>query len=174
MLTAQEVIDWLKMESNPNEGGYYATTGTSPLNIPNGVLPPIFPPVDGGRSVYSSIYYLIDPASFSAMHKVTGDMVYNYYTGDPVQILLLYPEGYPDRYEIFNFGNDLKSGFLPMKVIPGGAWLGSRMIAGGKYALMGVTLAPGFEPVDYFIGKRAGLVEEYPEVAEMITELTRG
>ncbi len=174
MLTAQEVIDWLKMEANPNEGGYYATTGTSPLNIPNGVLPPVFPPVDGGRPVYSSIYYLIDPASFSAMHKVTGDMVYNFYTGDPVQVLLLYPEGYPDRYEIFNFGNDLKSGFLPMKVIPGGTWMGSRMIAGGKYALMGVTLAPGFEVADYFIGKQDELVKEYPEVADLITELTRG
>ena len=108
------------------------------------------------------------------MHKVTGDMVYSFYTGDPVQMLILYPEGSPDQYEIFNFGNDLKAGFLPMKVIPGGAWLGSRMIPGGKYALLGVTLAPGFEPVDYFIGKRGELIAAYPEVVGMITELTRG
>lgn len=100
-------------------------------------------------------------------------MIYHFYSGDPVQMLLLYPDGCPDRFEIFIFSNDIASGASPMKVIPEGTWLGSRLTAGGTYALMGVTMAPGFHPNDYEIGSREDLVKKYPEQEELINTLTR-
>jgi predicted cupin superfamily sugar epimerase len=60
-----------------------------------------------------------------------------------------------------------------MKIIPGGTWLGSRIKGSGSYALMGVSIAPGFDPADYSIGKRQALTETYPERKKMITDLTR-
>jgi len=44
---------------------------------------------------------------------------------------------------------------------------------GGSWALMGVTMAPGFNPVDYTIGDRAKLTNEFPEQADLIEKLTR-
>jgi hypothetical protein len=60
-----------------------------------------------------------------------------------------------------------------MKVIHGGTWLGSRLTPGGVYALMGVTMAPGFDPKDYAIGQRGDLIKEYPDQLSLITTLTR-
>jgi predicted cupin superfamily sugar epimerase len=172
MPTPQNIIDWLKLQPNEAEGGFFASVYTSPVNLPDSVLPG-FPPVKGGRPLCSAIYYFLEEGTFSAMHKVNGDMLYHFYSGGPVQMLLLYPVNYPNRYEICTFSNDMSVGSYPMKVIPGGTWIGSRLTPAGEYALMGVSMAPGFSPVDYTIAKRKDLLKEYPEVTDLITELTR-
>ena len=161
------------MQPNDAEGGYFASTYTSSILIPGKDLPG-FKPIKEERPICGAIYYLVDPQSFSAMHRVTGNMLYHFYSGDPVQMLLLYPDGAPKRYEVCVFSNDIAAGGSPMKVIPGGTWLGSRMIGGGKYAFMGVSLDPGFNPADYEIGRRQDLMKEYPEQKELIEALTRG
>jgi len=171
MPTPQNVIDWLKLQPNKDEGGFFAGTYTSSINLPNSVLPG-FPPVKSDRPLSDAIYYFLESGSISVLHKVTGDMVYHFYSGDPVQMLLLYPDNYPNRYEICTFSNDLAAGAYPMKVIPGGTWLGSRLTPGGSYALMGVTMAPGFNPVDYTIGNRKDLIKLYPEVSDTILDFT--
>ncbi len=172
-MNAKEVIDWFRMQPNDAEGGYFASTYTSTIKIPGKDLPG-FPSVQEERPICSAIYYLLEAGGFSAMHKVTGDMLYHFYSGDPVQMLLLYPEQFPNRYEVFIFSNDLTYGSPPMKVIPGGTWIGSRLVNGGGYALMGVSMAPGFDPADYTIGSRVELIEQYTEVKDLIIELTRG
>jgi predicted cupin superfamily sugar epimerase len=171
-LTSKAIKDWFGLTPNPAEGGFFAATYNAPILIPNDTLPN-FEPIENQRSICGAIYYFIDRKSFSAMHKVTGDMLYHFYCGDPVEMLLLYPPGHPNKYEVCIFSNDIAQGGKPMKVIPGGTWLGSRMVPGGHYALMGVTMAPGFDPADYKIGNRADLIKDYPEQQELITQLTR-
>jgi predicted cupin superfamily sugar epimerase len=61
----------------------------------------------------------------------------------------------------------------PQIVVPGGVWQGSRLRAGKGFALMGTTVAPGFEPPDFELGAREALRREYPAFAELIRELTR-
>jgi hypothetical protein len=100
-------------------------------------------------------------------------MIYHFYCGDPVQMLLLFPTGSPNASEVCVFGNDLTLGQNPLKVIAGGTWLGSRLMPGGSWSLMGVTLSPGFNPVDYVIGQRQDLIRKYPERETLITALTR-
>lgn len=172
MPTPEQIIDRLRLIANEFEGGYFVSTYVSSLRVPNSVLPD-FQEVEPQRPLCSAIYYFLDPGGFSALHKVRGDMIYHFYAGNPVEMLLLYPDGFPNRYETTIFSNDLTSGGLPMKVIPGGTWLGSRLSIGGSYALMGVTMAPGFDPADYEIGKREDLIAKYPEVEKFIIELTR-
>lgn len=168
----QDIIKRLKLQPNTAEGGYFADVYTSAIEIPNKDLPG-FTPVKENRPICSAIYYFLDGSDFSAMHKVTGDMLYHFYSGDPVEMLLLYPEGFPEQSETCIFSNDMALDAHPMKLIPGGTWLGSRILSGKNYALMGVTMSPGFNPADYSIGKREELIKQYPQQKDLITQLTR-
>lgn len=170
--TPKQIIRRLGLQKNEAEGGYFGPLYTSPLALPNEALPG-FESVKPPRPVSSAIYYFLDAGSVSVLHKVRGDMIYHFYAGDPVEMLLLYPEGSDNRYETLVFGNDLEAGARPVKVVPGDTWLGSRLTLGGSYALMGVTMAPGFNPKDYAIGKRSDLVRAYPTLKNLIGEFTR-
>jgi len=174
MLTTEEIKKLLQLQPNPQEGGYFASTYTSAVQVPVGDLPG-FSPASKQRSLCGAIFYLLDATGFSALHRVTGDMIYHFYGGHRVQMLLLNPDSGTHRSETCIFGNDLARNEIPMKVIPGGTWLGSRLMPGGDYALMGVTMAPGFDPFDYTIAKRKDLFEKYPDEKdrELIIALTR-
>ena len=166
MSTAQEVIKALNLQPATPEGGYNALTYVADLKIPGKDLPGF----GGERTVSGAIYYLLEPTTFSAMHKVVGDMVYHFYLGDPVEMLLLHPN---KMSETVRFGNDVTAGLRPQITIRGGTWLGSRMVQGGSFALMGVTMAPGFDPADYTLGDRKELIKRYADQADLITALTR-
>jgi predicted cupin superfamily sugar epimerase len=174
MLTSSQIKEWLQLQHNNDEGGYFASTYVSDLQIPSKDLLG-FPNPPETRAICSAIFYFIDSGGFSAMHRVTSDMIYHFYTGQPVQMLLLYPDGSPNRSEVCIFSNDLAAGGIPMKVIPAGTWLGSRLLPGGDHALMGVSMAPGFDPSGYAIARRADLLKTYNSDQEqsLITALTR-
>jgi predicted cupin superfamily sugar epimerase len=169
MLSAKDIKERLQMEPNLQEGGFLSAVYTSPIGVPDAILQG-FASTKQGRSICSAIYYLLESPGCSVLHRVTGDMLYHFYLGDPVQMLLLPPDGKP---EVCVFGNNLLQGQRPLKVITGNTWLGSRLMPGGSWALMGVTMAPGFNPVDYTIGNRAKLTREFPEQADLIEKLTR-
>jgi len=174
MMTAEEVKNWLKLAPNPQEGGFLASVYDCAIHVPDRDLPG-FARTKDARSLCGAIYYFLDDTGFSVLHRVTGDMVYHFYAGDPVQMLLLYPKGQklPNQSEVCVFGNNLAQGQSPMKAIPGGTWLGSRLLPGGAWALMGVTMAPGFNPADYTIAARKDLIAKYPDQAALIAEFTR-
>jgi predicted cupin superfamily sugar epimerase len=52
-------------------------------------------------------------------------------------------------------------------------WQGSFLNEGGSFALMGTTVAPGFESADFELAKRAELLEKYPNHRDLILRLTR-
>ena len=85
-------------------------------------------------------------------------------------MLHLRPDG---TGETLTMGPKPQEGMLLQAVVPGGVWQGARMAAGGGYALLGCTVAPGFEFEDFELGKRNELLESYPEHAAMIRALTR-
>ena len=70
-------------------------------------------------------------------------------------------------------GPDFAAGERPQVVVPGGAWQGARLAPGAQYALLGATVAPGFEFADFELGERAALQAAYPEHADLIESLTR-
>jgi uncharacterized protein len=57
-------------------------------------------------------------------------------------------------------------------VVPAGCWQGSRLRDGGGFALLGTTMAPGFDPADYEHGRRADLLAAFPAFADEIRRLT--
>jgi predicted cupin superfamily sugar epimerase len=167
MLTAERIRTLLKLEPHPIEGGYFVQTYRCELPIPKVSLPASYP---ADRTMSTAIYYLLTPDTFSAMHSLPGDEIFHFYLGDPVEMLQLNPDG---TGEVVVLGQDLASGMRLQHVVLGGIWQGSRLRAGGEYALLGTTMSPGFDYDDYETGDRQQLSAEYPEFSERIASLTR-
>jgi predicted cupin superfamily sugar epimerase len=166
-LTAESLKSLLSLVPLSIEGGYFAETYRS-----SEVLPPqcLGGGYNGSRSSCTAIYYLLEPGTFSEMHRVKSDEIFHFYLGDPVEMLQLWPDG---SHKIVTIGTDLERGMRPQVVVPRGVWQGCRLVSGGNVALMGCTVSPGFEYADYESGAREELVRQYPGARVLIEALTR-
>jgi predicted cupin superfamily sugar epimerase len=167
-MTASEVKKLLGLMPHPQEGGWYVRTYEAAEMVPASVFAD--GRYDGQRRTSTAIYYLLEPETFSEMHLLQSDEVFHFYAGDAVEMLQLFADGSSKRIVI---GNDLLAGERPQVAVERGVWQGSRLVSGGKWALLGCTVSPGFEFLDYAEGVRAELIAGWPEVAEMIRGLTR-
>ena len=167
MLTLNEIKSMLNLKLHPTEGGYYAETYRSNEEVPVDSLPSRY---TGSRSFSTAIYYLLTAETFSTMHRLRTDEMFHHYLGDPVEMLQLFPDG-SGRTVII--GSDLLEGMRPQALVPGGVWQGARLIMGGRFALMGTTVSPGFDFKDYEAGKREVLLDSYPQFHELIYALTK-
>lgn len=164
-MTADEVIRLLQLEPHPTEGGYFRETYRSTLPLPQSILPAH----SGNRSLSTAIYYLLRPGQVSELHLLPSDEIFHFYLGGPVYMLQLHPDG--SGREI-TLGQDLKAGQLPQVVVPAGVWQGSRLLSDVGFALLGCTVAPGFDYADYRRGSRAELIQGWPAFSQAITLLT--
>ena len=167
MPTAAQIIERLKLVSLTIEGGYFRETYRSELGVPSGALPNDY---GGDRNVSTAIYYLLTPDTFSAIHIIKSDEVFHFYAGDPVEMLQIWPDG---TARVVIISNDLGGGHEPQLVVPAGVWQGCRLVRGGQWALMGCTVAPGFDYADFALADRAELIAMHPVHAEMIEALTK-
>ncbi|HTC21738.1 MAG TPA: cupin domain-containing protein [bacterium] len=158
-MTVDQIIQSLDLKPHP-EGGYYRETYRGPSSIP-GFKPP--------RFFSTAIYYLLTPDSVSKMHRLASDEMFHFYLGDPVTWVLLRPEGDAQKMVL---GQGLERGQQVQLVIPAGTWFGGYLNEGGSFALMGTTVAPGFEFNDFVLGGREKLLALFPRAAEEIRRLT--
>ncbi len=159
-MDAAEVASLLGLAPLEVEGGRFAQTWA-------GV------PRPDGRPAGTAIHALFeagDPWGFSAMHRLDTTEVWHHYLGDPLNLLLLYPDG---SHREVTLGDDLRAGQRPQLVIPAGVWMGASVAAGGRWTLIGCTMAPGFVSGCYEGGTRASLTAAFPAAARRIAELTR-
>ena len=167
MLTAQEIIARLGLRPHPEEGGFFAETYRAEERLDGSALPSRYA---GHRAVSTAIYYLLTPGTVSALHRLASDEVFHFYMGDPVEMLHLRPNG---SHRLLILGQDLTANMAPQVVVPAGVWQGARLAAGGRWALLGCTVAPGFEFADYEHGRREPLARAYPAARDLIVALTR-
>ena len=160
-MTADEIKSLLKLEPLTFEGGFFRRTFVSSTAVEF---------QRGSRPAGTAIYYLLEQGSFSEIHQLESDEIYHFYLGDPVEMLQLFPDG---RSELFILGPDLAAGQHVQLIVPAGVWQGARLLDGGKVALLGCTVTPGFDYADYRGGSYAELVEKWPPEAERIKALTR-
>jgi len=179
MATAGRIIRLLGLRPHP-EGGYFSEVWRSPERLAVNALPPRY---SGGRTLSTAIYYLITPEFFSRMHRLRSDEIFHFYMGDPVEMLLLAPRSAARRFGAENsegagrkliVGPDVEKGQRPLAVVRRGTWQGARLKTKrkGAFALMGTTMAPGFDEADFEEGKREALIREYPDFADAIRALT--
>jgi predicted cupin superfamily sugar epimerase len=166
MNTAEAVIKHLSLRPHP-EGGYYLETYRCGETLEKSALPHRF---GGERNVSTAIYYLLEKGNFSALHRIKSDEIFHFYLGFPVEILVISPDG---KAHTAIIGNDIAAGQVPQFVVPKNSIQGLRVVPDGEFALLGATVAPGFDFLDFELIPSNGLAEQYPEVADLIVALSR-
>lgn len=156
------IIATLGLEAHV-EGGYFART-FQPDHRPQVQTP------RGQRYTMTSIHYLLtDDSPIGHWHRNESDIVHFHHLGAPVHYYMLHPDG---RLETAVLGSDLVAGQRLQLTVPGGAWKASHLPA-GEYGLISEAVAPGFDYADMALGTRAGLLEKFPQHADLVRAYTR-
>jgi len=150
------------------EGGFYAETYRATESIPKAALPDRF---SGDRSYSTGIYFLLESDNFSAFHRIQSDEMWHFYAGNPLEIFVINPVN--GDLQVIRLGSDPDRDESFQAVVPAGSWFGSRPASGSEYCLVGCTVAPGFDFLDFEMAERESLLRDFPQHASLILELTR-
>ena len=164
--TVQELVKRLELVRHP-EGGWYHESYRCTESIPAEALPERF---GGPRSYGTSIYFLLERGDMSALHRIPSDEIWHFYSGATLSVQVITPAG--ERLQL-RLGADLAAGESFQAMVPAGCWFGAELPGDGDYALVGCTVAPGFDFADFQMGDRHELLRQFPEHAEVIRRLTR-
>jgi len=164
---AQEIIELLGLKPLPFEGGYYRETYRSLGTISEAALQDKH---EGERSYSTAIYYLLTPENFSLFHILPQDEIFHFYQGDPVELIQIDPQS---KMAQTILGPKIELGQHLQWVVPGGVWQGAKLIEGGQWALLGTTVAPGFDFRDFKLGDRQTLLKKFPKYKNEILALTK-
>ncbi len=165
----KDVASWiqkLRLEPHP-EGGYYRQTYRADLVLPKEALPGQF---NGPRAASTAIYFLLEGKTFSAFHRLRSDELWHFYLGGTVVVHGIESDG---SYFRIQLGNDPDSGEVLQAVVKAGCWFASEVSDGESFALVGCTVAPGFDFEDFELAERRELAARFPQHAELISKLTR-
>jgi uncharacterized protein len=165
--TAEEVIKKLVLKPLPDEGGYYRQTYKSDVGLPANIFGIRS---DLMRHISTAIYFLETTDGFSALHRIKSDEVYHFYAGDPVEMIQIDNSGALSRFVL---GSDILNNQSPQVVAPKGIWQASKLMAGGRWALMGTTVAPGFEFEDFELADRNQMLKQFPQLSQYVLNYTR-
>ncbi|MFE9020084.1 cupin domain-containing protein [Streptomyces sp. NPDC007808] len=156
-MTPEDLVAHYRLEPIPREGGLFRRTWVGPER-------------SDGRPEGSAIVALLTADDFSALHRLPSDEVWHFYLGDPLELLLLAPDG-TSRTAVL--GPDVLHGQHVQLTVPAGTWMGARVPAGGSWSFFGCTMAPGFTYEGYEHGDLAELTARYPGEAARIAALCR-
>ncbi|HSC54588.1 MAG TPA: cupin domain-containing protein [Phnomibacter sp.] len=160
MSQIQKLIQQYALAPHP-EGGYYAETYRSATMVPTAA---------GMRPASTAIYFLLTKGNFSAFHRIKSDEGWHHYTGDKVQVHVIHPNG---NYECICLGKNIEQGEQVQAMVQAGSWFASETIGPTGFALVGCTVAPGFDFADFELANRAELQQEFLLHADLIARLTR-
>ncbi len=142
------LIRVLNLQPLPVEGGYYSETFQSEATLAHPEPP------HPTRKLYSAIYYLLTPETQSALHKLRSDEIFHFYLGDPVEMVLI-NESY--TVQEITLGHDILNQQHVQFRVPKNVWQGAKLAEGGQFALLGTTMSPGYDNMDYEHGNAAEL-----------------
>ncbi|WP_027882186.1 cupin domain-containing protein [Meiothermus rufus] len=158
--------DQLSLEPHP-EGGFYRQTYIAQESIPQACLPSRY---RGQRAFSTAIYFLLEYPDFSAFHRLKSDEIWHFYAGQPLHLWQISPQG---QLKHLRLGPDPSQGQVFQAVVPAGHWFAASLEAPGSYALVGCTVAPGFDFADLELASRTALAEQFPQHRALIEKLTR-
>jgi predicted cupin superfamily sugar epimerase len=118
-MTKEEVIQKLDLKPLTFEGRYFRETYRSEFS--------------------SAIYYLITTESFSKNHRLSKDEIFHFYLGNTVEMTLESPD---KKVQKIKLGQDILKGEQLQVLVPSGHWQESKLVAGGRWALLGTTVSP--------------------------------
>ena len=163
--TASYRIKELGLQPHP-EGGYFRQTYRAETTIARAALPAGFA---GDRAASTAIYFLLEGQNFSGFHRLKSDEVWHFYAGSPLLVHVIDPAG---SYSCVHLGPDPDSGQVFQAVVRAGCWFASHVEDWTSWALVGCTVAPGFDFEDFEMARRESLSREYPQHREIVQRLT--
>lgn len=166
MLTKEQLIKKLDLQEHP-EGGYFKETYRSEMTISESSLPAEF---ESYRNVSTCIYFMLTSDEFSAFHKVIQDEAWHFYIGDTISLHMISPKG---DYSKIRIGIDFSSDETPQFVVPAQHWFAAEVSKEESFALVGCTVAPGFDFKDFELAEREQLQNKFPKHSDLIKRLTR-
>jgi len=160
---AKQYIEKLNLSSHP-EGGFFkevyrAEEKTN--HLPERYL--------GDRAFSTSIYFLLEGNQFSSFHKLKSDELWHFYDGSSIKIYIINPQG---NLIPKILGRKIESGEVFQIVIPHDHWFAAELIDKNSFALIGCTVAPGFEFADFELAEREKLISLFPTHSNLISRLT--
>lgn len=164
MREVQEIEKLVKrfgLQPHP-EGGYYRETYRSAHQVSGSHHPE-------PRSAATAIYYLLANHAYSAWHRIDADELWHFYAGRPLLIHVLGTDG----LQTHRLGNPLDDESASFQaVVPAGCWFAAELADADSYALVGCTVAPGFEFSRFQLADRETLHRDYPNYAGLINRLS--
>lgn len=167
MRTATYWIERLGLSPLPEEGGMYREIYRAAERIPAAALPARFA---GDRCFSTAIYYLLQHPEISALHRLKQDEIWHFYDGIPLSVCILDSHG---NARIERLGRDPDRNERLLLVLRAGEIFGACVEEPGAYALIGCTVAPGFEFRDFEIVDRATLLRTHGAHRDLILRYTR-
>jgi predicted cupin superfamily sugar epimerase len=134
----QTLINRYGLQPHP-EGGWYREVHRSPQAVLR---------ADGAhRSGLTAILFLLEVDAVSRWHRVSqADETWHYAAGDPLELLLLPPQGGEIQRQRLGAVAEAKTD-QPLAVVPAGWWQAARSL--GAWTLVSCCVGPGFEFADF-------------------------
>jgi uncharacterized protein len=159
-------IRHLQLQPHP-EGGFFKETYRSKAIIPSQALPANF---SGDRSYSTAIYFMLQQGDYSAFHRIQSDECWHFYNGGTLLIHIIDQEG---EYSCIRLGQQIDQGETFQFVVPALSWFASEPAPGIDFAMVGCTVAPGFDFDDFEMAKEETLLDLYPQHRSVISRLCR-
>ena len=158
-MSAQEIVDKLKLIPHP-EGGFYMETYRSDCTIVNDRKE--------NRNITTAIYYLLKDEDKSLFHRIQSDELWFFHLGQPLEIILIQSK----HLTTIILGNDIKKDEFPQVRIPANTWFAAHVKNAKGFSLVSCTVSPGFDFADFDLAKREDLVQQYPHLKDVIEKFT--
>jgi hypothetical protein len=154
-----DLVRELGLQPHP-EGGYFRETYRAAAHDAN------------GRAASTLIYFLLLRGQVSRLHRIDADEGWHLYLGGPLLIHEL-DESAPDAPPVTTrLGVRIDAGERPQHVVRTGRWFGAELADEAEFALVGCSVAPGFEFAHFELAERARLLRACPGGAALIERLT--
>ncbi len=163
---ARKYIEKLQLKAHP-EGGYYREVFRAGEIILADHLPKRY---KSSRNFSTSIYFLLEGNQVSNFHRLKSDEQWHFYDGSGIVIYVIEEGGNLSKILL---GRNIEKGESLQTVIKHNSWFGAELIDKTSFALIGCTVSPGFDFSDFELGKKAKLLDEYPDYEYTIIKLTR-
>jgi hypothetical protein len=165
-MSREQLIKLLDLLPHP-EGGFYKETYRSKGKLTQNCLGHEF---QGVRNYSTCIYFMLTSGEFSAFHRIKQDEIWHFYEGSPVELHMISKEGIHSKVKI---GMDFEKGQRPQFVVPSGYWFASKVADDGDFSLVGCTVSPGFDFIDFEMAEAKDLISRYPQHEKIIRDFTR-
>ncbi|MFM0735692.1 cupin domain-containing protein [Paraburkholderia xenovorans] len=160
-----ELIRRFDLKPHP-EGGFFSETYRSFARVTRGDDPR---ESSDTRSASTAIYYLLCDGAHSAWHRIKSDEVWHFYAGAPLNVHVLDKNGTLVTHRLGNTLTHPNAVF--QAVVPAGLWFAAECADPATFALVGCTVAPGFEFSEFELADADALKARHPQHAALIARL---